>query len=59
MAIEDYCVLLFFVYRSVVFAARFAIDIFFRIKLKFTSTRSLTKKKKKNRICLFASELNS
>lgn len=47
MAIEDYCVLLFFVYRSVVFAARFAIDIFFRIKLKFTSTRSLTKKKKK------------
>lgn len=47
MAIEDYCVLLFFVYRSVVFAARFAIDIFFRIKLKFTSTHSLTKKKKK------------
>lgn len=59
MAIEDYCVLLFFVYRFVVFAARFAIDIFFRIKLKFTSTHSLTKKKKKNRICLFASELNS
>lgn len=56
MAIEDYCVLLFFCVQICRIRSTVCNRYFFRVKLKFTSIYSLTKK---NRICLFASELNS